>query len=759
MSETSAERLYNLLPTIYRQRDQLQGEPLRALMAALESEYRTVEADIDTLYDNWFIETCAEWVVPYLADLVGVQRVAETQQLFASQRRQVANTIAYRRRKGTIATLEHVAQDMSDWPVCAVAYEHLLALTQNLATVQPEMGRLADLRRSADLAALEGPFDTTAHTIDVRQISAGASGAAYHASALPGKYQPDRIGLFIWRLQPYPMITVPAAPITQDAGTSLGERSLPAPGLSLPPDCFTFDPLGRDMPLFTQPQPIESLTHRAAPINLPDPISRTTFARDLQRYRERHRHILAEDTLPEEDQPQNSAYYGPDRSLCVILNGRPILPQHVIGADLSRWRLPLAERPESERMVAIDVALGRLMFLGKRHLAKHDVVEVNYSYGFSADLGGGPYIRDLPLDHFDAFGRQPYRINVLKGGQVDTLQKALAQWNAHCASEAQRTGASASLCGVIHIVDNSVYAEPNLAINLPRNSQLIIEADNGYRPIIHPLGDLTVTAEHAGARLVLDGLLIDGPLTLHGGMHLDIAHCTLMPHGIAARHEGGLIVPAGGLHITIDHSIVGPIHLQNRRGTLAISASIVDHARGDAIDALTQEERSGPIVTLNQVTIFGKVRAYELQLAQDVIFTAPIFIRNQSAGLVSCSYVPPGSQTPRRDRCQPDLARAQPIGGAAPMELDEEGGGDNEPGDQDVDWRLVIPLFTSTRYGDPAYTQLSLQCAPQIRRGAADGSEMGAFHDLRQTQRQDNLFHALQEYLPYGLEAGYFYVT
>ncbi|WP_267876476.1 MULTISPECIES: hypothetical protein [Moorena] len=34
----STERLYNLLPAIYRQRDFAQGEPLRALLAVMEKE-------------------------------------------------------------------------------------------------------------------------------------------------------------------------------------------------------------------------------------------------------------------------------------------------------------------------------------------------------------------------------------------------------------------------------------------------------------------------------------------------------------------------------------------------------------------------------------------------------------------------------------------------------------------------------------------------------------------------------------------------
>ena len=73
MSPTSEDRLYNLLPAIYRIRDAEQGQPLRVLMGVLEQELLLVEQDIDQLYDNWFIETCAEWLIPYIGDLLGVR--------------------------------------------------------------------------------------------------------------------------------------------------------------------------------------------------------------------------------------------------------------------------------------------------------------------------------------------------------------------------------------------------------------------------------------------------------------------------------------------------------------------------------------------------------------------------------------------------------------------------------------------------------------------------------------------------------------
>ena len=51
----------------------------------------------------------------------------------------------------------------------------------------------------------------------------------------------------------------------------------------------------------------------------------------------------------------------------------------------------------------------------------------------------------------------------------------------------------------------------------------------------------------------------------------------------------------------------------------------------------------------------------------------------------------------------------------------------------------------------------ALSCPAQIRAGADDEAEMGAFHNLFQPQRETNLRVRLDEYLRFGLEAGIFY--
>src|ERR687897_94153 len=94
------ERLYELLPSIYRQRDIESGDKiLESLLSVIAKQVEILEDDIEKLYDNWFIETCDEWVVPYIGDLLGVSGVVPLDAGF-SQRGLVANTIGYRRGEG-----------------------------------------------------------------------------------------------------------------------------------------------------------------------------------------------------------------------------------------------------------------------------------------------------------------------------------------------------------------------------------------------------------------------------------------------------------------------------------------------------------------------------------------------------------------------------------------------------------------------------------------------------------------------------------
>jgi hypothetical protein len=165
----------------------------------------------------------------------------------------------------------------------------------------------------------------------------------------------------------------------------------------------------------------------------------------------------------------------------------------------------------------------------------------------------------------------------------------------------------------------------------------------------------------------------------------------------------------------------------------------------------------GPPTWLERATLLGPSAVKDLTMASEVIFADPVVADRRQAGCVRFSFVPDGSATPQRYRCQPDLEVA------ARIEAAESGGTTLTPAERDAiraavrEW--LLPAFTTLRYGQPAYLQLHLFCPVQLQTGAEDGSEMGAYCHLKQPQRAANLRLRLDEYLPFGLEAGVIYVT
>lgn len=120
MSSPRAEYLYSLLPEIHRRTDQSRGFPLRALLAVMETEHERIEAAIGAMYDDWFVETCAPAMLPRIAGLTGFESRLAVGPEWEWLRAAVANSIACRRRKGTVLALERRIADLTGWAAQAV---------------------------------------------------------------------------------------------------------------------------------------------------------------------------------------------------------------------------------------------------------------------------------------------------------------------------------------------------------------------------------------------------------------------------------------------------------------------------------------------------------------------------------------------------------------------------------------------------------------------------------------------------------------
>jgi hypothetical protein len=633
-----AARMYELLPAIYRIRDADRGEPLKALLSVIADQVGVLEEDLAQLYDDQFIETCAPWVVPYIGDLIGYRALHNVVPTIGSERAEVAHTIGYRRRKGTAAMLEQLARDVTGWNARVVEFFQLLGWTQWTPNhIRPTNFYAPDLRDWEKLEKINGPFDTVAHTVEVRQVATGQ-----------GKYNIQNIGIFLWRLGAYSLTKSPAFQI--DANR------------------FLFHPLGYDTPLFTNPVTEEEFTHLAAPINVPAPISRRVLDAYLWQY------------------------YGDDAS--VLLEDVP--SEQVVVCDLSDW----VHTPPAGK-VAIDPVLGRIAFADPQT----EPPLVTFRYGFSDEMGGGEYDRAATFDALLA------PIETVPASH-STIQDAL---------KAVEGG------GVVEISDSGRYAK-TLTIDVNPGQQVELRAANEHRPTIVLDGDLVINGE-ADSEVTLNGLLIaGGAITVNGALRaLRLRHCTLLP-----SLDSSLTVGLPNVEIEIDHCIVGPLRV-DERSSVSITDSIVD-ATNEAAEAFAGANGTdaGGTLQIADSTVIGTVHTLELKLASNSIFMSDVSSEKKQSGCVRFCYLPLTSVVPRRYRCQPE---------------------------EESDVLRVRPQFTSLAYGDVGYAQLALRTAEEIRTGADDEAEMGAFHELYEPQRETNLRIRLEEYLRFGLEAGIFYVT
>ena len=325
------------------------------------------------------------------------------------------------------------------------------------------------------------------------------------------------------------------------------------------------------------------------------------------------------------------------------------------------------------------------------------------------------------------------------------------------------------------IVDSRSYALP-ATIKLPDGCRLAIEAQSGQRPVLTTgSGGFSIDADGTApdpderAQLTLSGVVVEGFVHATGDLAgVRIIHSTIAPgrsiaEGTAPSTDPSIVIDGAGpggavinahLELQLASSVAGPISCPETCRALQVLDSIVDGLGGAAISA-SGGGHAAPL-TIQRSTVLGAVAVHELE-ASESLFTGNVDVARTQAGCVRFSFVPRGSRTPRRHRCQPDLGIRARLDAALA----------DDPAlpqaEQDAIRAFVagwlVPSFATVAYGQPEYCQLRLTAPLEIRTGAEDGSEMGVYCQLKQPQRESNLRIRLDEYLPFGLEAGLIYVT
>jgi hypothetical protein len=558
-----ADKLWALLPAVYRTLDTDQfaaNGPLREMVNRIGATAAALRRSADRLWEDQSIETCDDWVIPYIGDLLDTRLVLGLDA--RGQRLDVANTIDYRLRKGTLGVLEQIASDITGWDAKAVEFFRRLGRTRHgldppigarsaadsdLGQLQRAEGMVGVLTRTtiggfANLRNVEGAqnsrtaFDEYFHTADTRR-----------GQGLFGWQNIPHLGVFVWRL-----LSLQVGPVTPVAVSGC-------------PGWYTFDPTGRDIPLFAPARTAVAFGDGwVSPVEgeLPGPISQALLNADIMR------------------QDQGLGLYPNAMRVDQRLSLSPP-DDEPISPTLPLKKSALQLRP----------ARGRFSYLASPPAP--DLL-ANYHYGFLSQIGAGPY------DRRGQAITVPTPDPVLKlsgGGNALTLMTPSA--------------------GTVTLTDSLTYAG---AANLAVSGSLTLQADNHQRPLVRldPGAPWTITGTTPDARLFLDGLFVSGQdIVLEGQFAtVTLTCCTLDPGSAsgldlpAGPHasppqplylsaaDGRDLVPtrllirASITNLTVDRCVLGPVRTANAGvvETAAFSNSTLQAIRDIGAGAIAAEE-------------------------------------------------------------------------------------------------------------------------------------------------------------------------
>lgn len=611
----SVDHLYNLLPAVYRERDAATGGVLRQYLEVLTDELAVVADGIDQLHDDLFVETAAPCVLPYLAELIGLRGLPGASISGLTSRAEVANTIAYRRRKGTAAVLEQLARDTTGWPARAVEYFELLAACQHTNHVRPGNQVTVGVRSASRLEFLGTAFERgrrevpdLVHLAEVRRIPPHR-----------GRYNVPNVGIFLWRLRAYPLTGFPARPVV------VGDQHR-----------FLLNPLGAPVQLFTLPITEDEITHLADPVNVPMPLGRRLMSDNL------------------------AVYYGPGLSLNIAgvpLDAVDVCDLRDIPGGGGAW----GHTPAPEERVRVDPVLGRVAF-GE---ARATPPLVSYHYGFSADLGGGEYDRVASF----ASAEGPVE-SVAQDGTAGhtTIGAALAAIGP--GGGTVEIGDNGRYGENLAITATAAATELRAADG--RRPTVIL----GANLVVTLAGDAEVSLNGlviAGGAIRVSGAgrLVLRHCTLVPGISLDAEGAPVHPG------RPSLAVESGETAVTLERCIAGGIrsHVDSE---LTCTDTIIDAGESGIAFAFAPDAAGpGGTATFGECTVLGRVHARILQRASNSIFLAvvpageqarwpgAVLVDQRQQGCVRFCYLPSGSRTPRRYRCVPaadaDAAELRPV--------------------------------------------------------------------------------------------------
>ena len=772
------EKLWDWLPEVYKTADGLADNPdvLRAIVEILARQAAIARRSLDRLWEDQFIELCDDWAVPYIGDLVGTRLVHELNR--RGRRVDVARTIFYRRRKGTPLVLEILIRDITGWDGVVVESFRRLARTRHGLDPEPTgregmvtdtpPGGWARLTSARGAELVDGPFDEFAHTPDFRQLRGSL-----------GRYNIPKLNFHLFRLRPFEVRFATAV--------NFGSGR------------FTFDPSGRDMPLFMPSQrPAPQAWHPAQPWEMPAPIPcrllgtaqyvisadlidvlinaglSPSAADELTRYagvRFPHEARLRQTLQSLDNATAILALFDPllagaittdspkahlmptaiqpDPSAVAISVGLDssaptVEHQRVAAGNLQDWGASLGMLPP-EKTLVIDPERGRLWF----RTTPADTVWVPvYHYGFSGNIGAGTYDRRHRLETENV--RQiPDGGPTIPGPVVMSVPLP-------------------PVADVFQFPNNKTY-QP--AGDITGIEQATFQAASFRRPYVKPLppsGSAWVfeaapkalippgdpEPESNRRVLVLDGLWVGieaagmaplpepcppvpAALVLQGVFdRVEIRHCTLDPGGEKAQLDAGQCQAIPYVKLVVRGNVEELVIDSSSVGP--IGEEVVAGNTGTIQKLIIRDSIVHSIDPENVPAIetaLGQVDMQRVTVFGNVTVNRLYTSEALIQGLVQVTDTQHGCF--RFSATNDDPQKRLPPQFASFM------------------LAPAIPnhFFVSRRFGAPGYAQLSETSPADIVRGAENGCEIDAFSSLLNPLKLDDLKAKVNEFMPFGLIA------
>lgn len=160
-------QLYALLPEVYRSRD---NGDVAGLLDGLGHLLGLVRSTLEQRLADSFPDeplngrACQPWLLPYFSELVDARLVSPDP---SGQRAEVANAIGWRQVKGTLASVEQVAQDVGRFEVEVQEGWKRVAVTPRAGWSLPSR---ATGRPGADPFAVDRPMGTVAFGLHARAV-------------------------------------------------------------------------------------------------------------------------------------------------------------------------------------------------------------------------------------------------------------------------------------------------------------------------------------------------------------------------------------------------------------------------------------------------------------------------------------------------------------------------------------------------------------------------------------------------------------